>query len=150
MLCFLSVSFPLYTIGRPLFVTGAPNMVELVPGELHTARPHKSLALMLRCTRIYLFIHSSETDASGQSLCPTASEIVTSACISNCQNRDYMMLQMIGAPDWYPNYGDSARTWSPSTADNPNGEFVELKFPFPLYISQVDIYETNKGQQHKK
>ncbi len=45
----------------------------------------------------------------------------------------------------YPVYTDSILSWSPSLADVPTGsalEYIVVKFPFLVYLSSVEIYET--------
>ncbi len=52
-------------------------------------------------------------------------------------------VQLLGAPDVYPDYGDMPGAWTASNEDDPR-EFVELGFDNPIPISFIDIYETYK------
>lgn len=54
---------------------------------------------------------------------------------------DWGVIQTLGAPDVYPNYGDIEYAWAPAEMDEP-GEFLELGFDNPIPINFIDIYET--------
>jgi hypothetical protein len=41
--------------------------------------------------------------------------------------------QALGAPDCWPVYGDSQKSWTPLAASAPNGEFLEFSFEFNVY-----------------
>ena len=60
---------------------------------------------------------------------------------SEYYNNGYGTADLLGAPDVYPNYGDYANAWSPSTITGPR-EFLVLAFDDPAPINFVDIYET--------
>ncbi|MBL0105600.1 MAG: T9SS type A sorting domain-containing protein [Bacteroidetes bacterium] len=50
-------------------------------------------------------------------------------------------IQLLGAPDVYPNYGDIESSWSPGGWDDPD-EYFELGYTHPIPINYIDIYET--------
>lgn len=54
---------------------------------------------------------------------------------------DWGIVQVLGAPDVYPVYGDIETAWAPAEMDEP-GEFLELGFSHPVPINFIDIYET--------
>jgi len=49
--------------------------------------------------------------------------------------------QIIGPPRVYPRYGDFVGTWAPK--GNNTVEFITLKFPEPIAIQEIHVYETN-------
>ncbi len=51
--------------------------------------------------------------------------------------------QALGAPDKLPAAGESAVAWAPSTPDNPNGEFIHVKFAQPQQVQQIAVGESN-------
>ena len=54
---------------------------------------------------------------------------------------DWSAKQMLGEPDFYPDYGDSGRAWAPAH-QNAGLQWVELGFAEAVYVERVDIYET--------
>jgi len=48
---------------------------------------------------------------------------------------------LIGPPQTFPRYGDISTAWAPST-NTGSEEFLQVKFPRPVYICGVDIFET--------
>lgn len=70
-----------------------------------------------------------------------ASEIVRfSTEVSRTQ---YSSKQALGPPNKLPATGESVVAWSPSTPDNPNGEFIHVKFAQPMHVKQIAIGENN-------
>ena len=49
--------------------------------------------------------------------------------------------QVLGPPDVFPNYGDTAKAWASQGADDPE-EWIEVGFERASSISEVEIYET--------
>lgn len=54
---------------------------------------------------------------------------------------DWSAKQMLGRPDFYPNYGDSGYAWAPAYRDD-GLQWVELGFAEAVYVERVEIYET--------
>ncbi|XP_052236530.1 uncharacterized protein LOC127849104 [Dreissena polymorpha] len=52
--------------------------------------------------------------------------------------------EMIGAANVYPNYGDIEGTWAQKDKGIGN-EFIEVMFTTKVYVSKVDIYETENS-----
>ena len=50
-------------------------------------------------------------------------------------------VQVLGAPNVYPDYGDIENAWSPLDMEEPD-EFLELGYSYPIPINYIDIYET--------
>ncbi|XP_052223519.1 uncharacterized protein LOC127839282 [Dreissena polymorpha] len=51
--------------------------------------------------------------------------------------------QILGVPDVYPTYADDTRAWAPQVIDA--NQFLEFQFATPVYVTQVDVYETFKA-----
>ena len=66
---------------------------------------------------------------------------VTASASSEYGSGDWSAKQMLGEPDFYPNYGDDRRAWAPSSQD-AGLQWVELGFAEAVYVETVDIYET--------
>lgn len=64
-------------------------------------------------------------------------------CPVGCPNgvTDYHAVQVLGQPDAFPVYGDSAVTWSFATLDSPVIEYIIVRYPNPVFISGMDLYE---------
>ncbi|HRH66867.1 MAG TPA: hypothetical protein PLU53_11260, partial [Bacteroidia bacterium] len=54
---------------------------------------------------------------------------------------DFGAIQILGAPDVYPSYGDNTGAWAPNYQD-ASREYIELGFPNPAPINFIDIFET--------
>lgn len=48
--------------------------------------------------------------------------------------------QLIGAPNWFPSYGDNRNAWAGLNANE--AEWVEFGFDTAVFVSTLDIYET--------
>lgn len=59
----------------------------------------------------------------------------------DCELTDYHATEVLGEPDVFPAYRDSPRAWSFNGASDA-GEFLVLRFPNPVYVSAVELYET--------
>ncbi|MGI6149502.1 MAG: hypothetical protein GX195_06645 [Firmicutes bacterium] len=77
-------------------------------------------------------------EAYAQSLTQWA---VTASASSEYGSGDWSAKQMLGQPDFYPNYGDSGYAWAPAHGNN-GLQWVELGFAEAVYVDRVDIYET--------
>lgn len=58
-----------------------------------------------------------------------------SSQFSNCPASN-----LIGEPRFYPQYGDSTETWTPSSRHYH--EWLEIQFDLPVLINSINIYET--------
>jgi hypothetical protein len=65
------------------------------------------------------------------------------ACPEECTSTAWAATQILGLPTVYPGYGDSKQGWDLGGKDNGH-EFIELEFPFEMYISGFELYETFK------
>ena len=61
----------------------------------------------------------------------------------SCSEISWQANQFVGAPDFYPGYGDTPVGWDLSH-ENSGREFIEVKFPTPVYVTAMEIYETYK------
>ncbi|XP_067659415.1 uncharacterized protein [Haliotis asinina] len=52
---------------------------------------------------------------------------------------DYGGHKVIGAPDFYPSYGNTDNAWCPDYLDAE--QFIELGIPDAIYITEIHIYE---------
>lgn len=73
---------------------------------------------------------------SCESNCSSSSQ---PAC--TCEQEAWAASQILGPPDVFPDYARSELAWTPSL-ENKGDEFIELEFPFEMYIEAVEIYET--------
>ncbi|XP_052238490.1 uncharacterized protein LOC127849779 [Dreissena polymorpha] len=48
--------------------------------------------------------------------------------------------QTLGLPDVYPRYADDKKAWAPDVIDAH--QYLLLQFATPVYVTQVDVYET--------
>jgi len=64
-----------------------------------------------------------------------------SAC--QCKLDEGSASQILGAPDVYPRYEETDKGWTPGGADD-GMEFIELEFPFEMYINGLELYEVFK------
>ncbi len=55
----------------------------------------------------------------------------------------YAAKQALGKPDKLPATGQSEVAWAPATPDNPNGEFIHVRFATPMRVQQIAIGESN-------
>lgn len=85
-----------------------------------------------------LFLLGAVCAAQGQSLTQWA---ITASASSEYGSGDWSAKQMLGEPDFYPDYGDSGRAWAPAH-QNAGLQWVELGFAEAVYVERVDIYET--------
>ena len=60
-----------------------------------------------------------------------------------CALTEWSAYAFLGAPDFYPEYGDSTLGWDKSS-ENYGHEWVEIMFDTPLYIDSIEIYEIHK------
>ncbi len=66
---------------------------------------------------------------------------MTASASSEYGSGDWSAKQMLGRPDFYPNYGDSGYAWAPAYRDD-GLQWVELGFAEAVYVERVEIYET--------
>jgi hypothetical protein len=62
---------------------------------------------------------------------------------SSCSEYAWQANQLVGEADFYPSYGDTALGYDLS-AENSGKEFIEIKFPNPVYVTGFELYETYK------
>ena len=60
-----------------------------------------------------------------------------------CSEYAWQANQLVGAPDFYPGYGDARQGWDLSSENN-GAEFIEVKIEVPVYITGFELYETYK------
>jgi hypothetical protein len=53
---------------------------------------------------------------------------------STCSQTSWHAARIVGAPDFYPRYGDTDLGWDPST-ENAGHEFIELRFGSSVYVT---------------
>ncbi len=56
-------------------------------------------------------------------------------------NVQFKAKQILGIPNKLPAFGLSPCAWSPSTPDNPQGEWIQVGFSEPMIIKQVAVAE---------
>lgn len=84
-----------------------------------------------------LVLFGTACEVQGQSFTQWA---ITASASSEYGSGDWSAKQMLGQPDFYPNYGDSPLAWA--SADRNNGlQWVELGFAEAVYVDSVEIYE---------
>ncbi|XP_061164565.1 F-box/LRR-repeat protein 4-like [Saccostrea echinata] len=54
----------------------------------------------------------------------------------------YSAKQIVGKPNVYPRYGDSQGTWTQATGQLNENQFIQVRFPEKVWITEVNIYET--------
>jgi hypothetical protein len=97
---------------------------------------HKN-SLMIALLAV-LIVFGTVCEVQGQSFTQWA---ITATASSEYGGGDWSAKQMLGQPDFYPNYGDDGRAWAPSAINN-GLQWVELGFEEAVYVESVDIYET--------
>mmetsp|Transcript_11371 Transcript_11371/g.17442 ORF Transcript_11371/g.17442 Transcript_11371/m.17442 type:complete len:1263 (-) Transcript_11371:420-4208(-) len=66
-----------------------------------------------------------------------------------CEEEGWAASQILGPPDAFPDYARSELAWTPSLEDNGD-EFIELEFPFEMYVDGTELYEIfNPGAVRK-
>ena len=63
--------------------------------------------------------------------------------IARYQHNSERTIGRLGEPDVYPNYADAKNGWDLSE-ENAGHEFIELEFPFPVYINAFELYEVRE------
>ncbi|KAK3106160.1 hypothetical protein FSP39_013995 [Pinctada imbricata] len=53
--------------------------------------------------------------------------------------------EIIGLPNVYPTYGNNTQAWSPAPDDINNPQFIVVRFKDPLFVEEINIYETYHG-----
>ncbi|CAB9505497.1 activated protein kinase catalytic subunit alpha-1 [Seminavis robusta] len=61
----------------------------------------------------------------------------------SCSATGWHASGILGPPDVYPVYVDSKNSWDLSE-ENEGHEWIELEFPFPVFINAFEVYETHK------
>lgn len=87
---------------------------------------------------VVLVLLGTVSEAQGQSSTQWA---ITATASSEFGDGDWSAKQMLGQPDFYPNYGDDGSAWAP-IGRNAGLQWVELGFEEAVYVERVDIYET--------
>lgn len=91
-------------------------------------------------TAFFLFIFLNTFLAEAQTV-QWASEIVR---FSTEQSRtQFSSKQALGPPNKLPATGESVVAWAPATPENPNGEFIHVRFATPMHVKQIAIGENN-------
>ncbi len=85
-----------------------------------------------------LILFGTVYEVQGQSFTQWA---MTASASSEYGSGDWSAKQMLGRPDFYPNYGDSGYAWAPAYRDD-GLQWVELGFAEAVYVERVEIYET--------
>lgn len=85
-----------------------------------------------------LLLFGTVYEVQGQSFTQWA---ITASASSEYGSGDWSAKQMLGRPDFYPNYGDSGYAWAPAYKNN-GLQWVELGFTEAVYVDSVDIYES--------
>ena len=70
-----------------------------------------------------------------------ASELVRFS--TETSRTQYAAKQALGPPNKLPATGESVVAWAPSTPENPNGEFIHVRFATPMHVKQIAIGENN-------
>jgi len=75
--------------------------------------------------------------------CEAAGCASFATCPNACPNgvSDYHAVQVLGQPNAFPIFGDSPVTWSFATLDSPVIEWIIVRFPNPIFVSGLDLYE---------
>ena len=60
-----------------------------------------------------------------------------------CAEDSWVAGQILNAPDVYPEYADHKRSWNMGSK-NFGHEWIELEFPFKMYINSFELYENFK------
>ncbi|XP_062566002.1 F-box/LRR-repeat protein 4-like, partial [Saccostrea cucullata] len=50
--------------------------------------------------------------------------------------------QILGKPNVYPRYGDSSGTWTQASGQLNENQFIQVRFPEKVWLTEVNIYET--------
>lgn len=87
---------------------------------------------------VVLALLGTTGEARGQSFTQWA---ITVTASSEYGGGDWAAKQMLGKPDFYPNYGDDGHAWAP-IGQSAGLQWVELGFEEAVYVERVDIYET--------
>ena len=74
---------------------------------------------------------------------PQWSEVIEYWGDGTCHESAWHSKQILGEADYYPDYGDNKLSWEPRS-ENFGHEWIELRFPQPMYINRIEIYETYK------
>lgn len=85
---------------------------------------------------------SSQWDSCGTDLCYYCCD----PCPNTCDQTAWHATQVLGSPDCWPVYGDSDKSWTSHLPNNPDGEFLDLTFEFPVYPTAISIYENLNPQ----
>ena len=90
------------------------------------------------------------TRAGGRAAASTSAPVLTAlhhewvdSVLAFSSERDddgYAARQLVGPPRVYPMHGHAMGAWQPKR--RAGGEFVEVRFAHPMYISEIEIYET--------
>ena len=87
---------------------------------------------------VVLALLGTTGEARGQSFTQWA---ITVTASSEYGGGDWAAKQMLGEPDFYPNYGDDGHAWAP-IGQSAGLQWVELGFEEAVYVERVDIYES--------
>ena len=60
-----------------------------------------------------------------------------------CSLTKWAAYAFLGAPDFYPGYADTVLGWD-LAQENYGDEWIEVMFDTPLYIKDIQVYETHK------
>ncbi|XP_071109906.1 F-box/LRR-repeat protein 4-like [Haliotis cracherodii] len=67
------------------------------------------------------------------------SSLIRESSVYSFTAYDYSGHNVIGAPDYYPSYGNTDLAWCPYYLDAD--QFIELGIPEAIYITEIHIYE---------
>ena len=60
-----------------------------------------------------------------------------------CSETSWHASNILGGPNFYPGYADAKLGWDLSS-ENAGNEWIELEYPFAVYVSAFELYETFK------
>jgi len=97
-----------------------------------------------RVPQVFSWASSVVRFSSQYSRCETACTSWNNpACDKECTAKDYNAEQLLGPPDVYPSYRDAPTGMEFGERDFGH-EWIELEFPFELFINGLELYETFK------
>jgi len=70
-----------------------------------------------------------------------ASEVVAFSSQENSKSPQFKASQVLGKPNKLPAGGSSPCAWQPESEDNPNGEWIKVRFDEAINIKQVAVGE---------